>query len=360
MDAILRAAQALGGTVDLSSVPGAGSELRIVLPSIESMAELIVVRVGDERLGLPAARVRRLLSSKQRRSGDGTVADGGQRLNAEPLAPLLGWADWSGEAHHWVVVERDGGLAALGVDDIAERHEALLQPPPPPVDGIRAVAAVATLTTGQPICVLDLPSLWAGAPRVHTRQTLPMGETVKPLLQAGFAHASAALLRMLAPAGGRPGYAAEEALADAMAMEPAILAAFEVPNRPGLRIGLVGRTSVCARVATILAGPEVSCREGGVRDVWMELGNVLASAFLNGLAAATVRPLLPTVPMPQNGIARPLVEGWAGRDARMSMGFDLPEEPGAGLLVVTLDQAALDGLATNANASASRDGLFGL
>lgn len=62
MDVVAAAAEALGGSVDIASVPGAGTTVTVAVPVSLGVLSCLLARVGDERYALPVAGVAETLS----------------------------------------------------------------------------------------------------------------------------------------------------------------------------------------------------------------------------------------------------------------------------------------------------------
>jgi two-component system chemotaxis sensor kinase CheA len=163
MDAVLRAIEQLGGTVVLQSVPGRGSCVRFVLPTTVSVMNLLLVDIAGEIFGLPMSRV--LLATEASLPADGParqLAIGADRVPAYALGRLVGLPEALGAGMRpFIVVDGEGGKAAVGVDRILGQEEVVLRPLSPPLERIRGLSGTAILGSGRPIFVLDVPRLVA-------------------------------------------------------------------------------------------------------------------------------------------------------------------------------------------------------
>lgn len=160
MDAVLRTAEQLGGTVQLESRAGQGSVVRWVLPVAASVTNVLLVGLGDEIFGLPMSRV--LLAQAADATPTRTLKVGQDEIPAFALGRLLGLADGitTGE-RPFVVVDAEGHKAAVGVDALLGQEEVVLRPLVPPLERITGLGGTAILGSGRPIFVLDLPQLVA-------------------------------------------------------------------------------------------------------------------------------------------------------------------------------------------------------
>ncbi len=144
LGAISHAVEQLDGTVEVHSQPGVGTRFSITMPSATRPAELLLVQAGGLTLGLPT----RVLAHRAPNHVDG----------APPLLEL----PVSGSA---VVGLRDGGVR--GVDRIVGPVDALVTPPPFPINRLPRVTGATVGPDGTILFVVDpsLPSPHAGAPR---------------------------------------------------------------------------------------------------------------------------------------------------------------------------------------------------
>lgn len=167
MDAVKRAIEGVGGTLDISSVQGKGARFTLSLPLTVAVVNLLLVGVGDEVFGLPLARVTGVVEA----SGDSlSRTQSSQMLTyANALVPVYGLSDLleipsgpphaHGHARPWVVVESDTGRLALGVDTLLGQEEVVLKALQRPLDLVPGLAGVTILGSGRPIFILDVARL---------------------------------------------------------------------------------------------------------------------------------------------------------------------------------------------------------
>lgn len=165
LDAVLRAVEQLGGSVELASRRGKGSTIRMLLPATVSVMNVLLLALGDEIFGLPMSRVRFAMEADlSARGGEGyssrTLLLGGERVQAHPLGKLLGLPEELGAGPRpYVVVEAEGQRLAVGVDRVLGQEEVVLRPLGPPLERVRGLSGTAILGSGRPIFVLDVPRL---------------------------------------------------------------------------------------------------------------------------------------------------------------------------------------------------------
>ncbi len=165
MDAVRAGVAALGGRVALSSEPGRGTTLRILLPRSSTLAPVLTVEVAGERYGVPAEAVVEVLRVPRDRvlptgSGEAFVL----RDRTVPLLDLGGLLDAprrsdTSETLRVVVAVVDGAPLGLCVDAVGRRLEVLLRPPSGLLASVPGLLGTALLGDGGVLMVLDLPGL---------------------------------------------------------------------------------------------------------------------------------------------------------------------------------------------------------
>ena len=166
MDAVKRALEELGGTLEIHSQTGVGTRFTLQLPLTVSMVNLMLVAVGREIVGLPVAKV---LSALELPAGDilkngeaGFLPHSKGLLPVHPLSQLLGFPSGDAPATRpYLVMEGDQGRVALAVDRLLGQEEAVLKTLTRPLDLVPGLVGVTILGTGRPVFILDVPRLLA-------------------------------------------------------------------------------------------------------------------------------------------------------------------------------------------------------
>ena len=168
MDAVKRAVEAVGGTLEISSRRGQGTTFRLSLPLTVAMVNLLLVAVGDDVYGLPIAKVAGVVETSRAalsRSQDVPVLQfGASVVPARELAAVL---EVPGRPHDvtvpspFVVVDTDEGRVALAVDALLGQEEVVLKALARPLDQVRGLAGVTVLGSGRPVFILDVTRLEA-------------------------------------------------------------------------------------------------------------------------------------------------------------------------------------------------------
>ncbi len=166
MDAVKRAVERVGGTLELASEPGQGTAVTFRLPLTVAVLQLLLVRAAGEVVGLPITKV---LSAVEAETSPVDVASPGRTLRhgqvqlpVHSLAALLGFAESAGPAGRtFVVMEAEPGPVALAVDGLVGQEEVVLKALSRPLDQLPGLAGVTILGSGRPVFILDVPRLLA-------------------------------------------------------------------------------------------------------------------------------------------------------------------------------------------------------
>jgi two-component system chemotaxis sensor kinase CheA len=157
LDVVATAVNRLGGELFLDSDPRRGTTVRIEVPVARRGEQVLLLKVGQLRLGLPSAVVRRAL-----RVGAGDVVErdgrtiarvGGRLIAFVPLARLYGQP----ASDRLMLLEGavSGQELAVAVDDVLGEQEVLVRPLPRAAAADRLLEGLALLATGEPVGVLS-------------------------------------------------------------------------------------------------------------------------------------------------------------------------------------------------------------
>ncbi len=166
LDAVKRTVESVGGTIDIESAPGAGARVTFRLPLTVAVQPVLLVRVGEEVLGLPIAKVHGAaqvrMSSLDRSRGEPVLSYDGDIVPVHDLSRLLGFSAEDGRDERAVVVAEGGeGRIGLAVDALIGQQEAVLKPLGAPLEAIAGLSAVTVLGNGRPVFILDVQRLLA-------------------------------------------------------------------------------------------------------------------------------------------------------------------------------------------------------
>jgi two-component system chemotaxis sensor kinase CheA len=164
MDAVRSAVETLGGRVLVTSTRGAGSTIQLVLPQALVINNIMTVRVGDERFGVPIETVQETMRIAADRivpirEGEAFVVRN-RTLPLLRLADLLDLPRAPRRDDIRVLIAASGGeRIGIEVDGFAERFDVVLRPMQGLLSGMPGVLGTALLGDGQVLMVLDLAGL---------------------------------------------------------------------------------------------------------------------------------------------------------------------------------------------------------
>jgi len=166
MDAVKRAVETAGGSLEIESNLGHGTRIRLHLPLTVAVVNLLLVGVGDEILGLPIAKVLGVVEEKPSRLSfsqkNPLLPFGTGMVPVHPLARLLELdtqPESTDASRFFVVVDGDEGRVALEVDRLLGQEEVVLKALTRPLDQVPGLAGVTILGNGRPVFILDVTRL---------------------------------------------------------------------------------------------------------------------------------------------------------------------------------------------------------
>jgi two-component system, chemotaxis family, sensor kinase CheA len=172
MDVVKRKVEVLGGSVSVSSRVGRGTTISLRLPQSLALMRVLLVRLGDDVYGMPAADVEAVARFKvEDRSevmGTLTARHRDRPIALVALGPLLGL---NGGPRHdrppSVVVRHGNDKAALVVDGFVDEREVAVKPCGGEfLKGAPFIAGTAALEDGRIAVLLHVPDIMAEVRRV--------------------------------------------------------------------------------------------------------------------------------------------------------------------------------------------------
>ncbi len=164
LDAVKARVEAMGGTVELSSSPGEGTEVRLDLPLSVAILPVLLVQVGRHALALPTASIERTVEARSRDVR--STEEGLVLLTERGQVPVLGLGQvvrFRGERRFRrlpLVLTRTGrGVVALGVDRFLREEDLFIKPLRGPLRSLKGVAGYSILGDGRLVFLLDPPTL---------------------------------------------------------------------------------------------------------------------------------------------------------------------------------------------------------
>jgi two-component system chemotaxis sensor kinase CheA len=162
LDAVKRAVYGLGGTLDVTSTPGAGTRFLARVPSSIALQRALLCRIAGETYAVPVASVleaARIGEPNVRWLGNGEAVE--HRGSLVPLvdqARLLGVEPRGG---NYAVILQADGLAALRVEAVVGQQDFVFQPIDSTLRGSAPTTAGALLADGRVVLRLDPDALVA-------------------------------------------------------------------------------------------------------------------------------------------------------------------------------------------------------
>jgi two-component system chemotaxis sensor kinase CheA len=161
MDVVKTRVAELGGSLQVRSKLGHGSELELTVPLTLAILRVLMVRVAERMFALPLSNVEEVfeLVDEQDRLLDGRLV-ARHRGRALPLANLAGWTGAAMAPGRHVVVLRIGHLR-LGclVHAVLGREDVIVKPLGPLFEGVPGIAGATVTGDGRLALVVDLAGL---------------------------------------------------------------------------------------------------------------------------------------------------------------------------------------------------------
>src|SRR5579859_2249063 len=174
MDVVKTNIEKIGGTIDLKSVPGAGTTFTIKIPLTLAIVSALIVEAGHERFAIPQISVVELVRA-QKEAGRGHNEAAGsesviERINDTPvlrlrdrLLPLVNLNDLLalGESHNddsgaYIVVAQVGANSlGIIVDRVFDTEEIVVKPVAPILRHVTMFSGNTILGDGSVIMILD-------------------------------------------------------------------------------------------------------------------------------------------------------------------------------------------------------------
>ena len=175
MDVVKTNIEKIGGTVDIASVHGHGTTLKIKIPLTLAIIPALIVTTGCERFAIPQVSLVELvrLEGKAADSGIEMIQEAAVYRLRGSLLPIIylnrelklggNGGDRAAEAINIVVLQADGQQFGLVVDEINDTEEIVVKPLGKQLKGISCFAGATIMGDGKVALILDILGLAQGA-----------------------------------------------------------------------------------------------------------------------------------------------------------------------------------------------------
>lgn len=161
MDVVRRNIEDLRGTVDVESVEGQGTVIRIRLPLTLAIIDGFLMGVGGSAFVVPLEMVEECIEQQHetRRNGRNYINLRGEVLPCVRLREFLEIDGAAGKRENVVVVRYGGRKAGLVVDELMGEFQTVIKPLGRIFQRLRGVAGSTILGGGEVALILDVPAL---------------------------------------------------------------------------------------------------------------------------------------------------------------------------------------------------------
>ncbi|HXV35952.1 MAG TPA: chemotaxis protein CheA [Myxococcota bacterium] len=164
MDVVRENVMALGGAVDVESIPGQGTTISMTLPITLAIIQSLIVGVGSQRFAIPINAVHETLlidSREIQRSENREILNlRGEALLLRHLAREFALGDAAaGDKQFAVIVGLGEQRIGLLVDRLEGQQDTVIKPIQGPIKNVRGIAGATELGDRDAVLVVDIASL---------------------------------------------------------------------------------------------------------------------------------------------------------------------------------------------------------
>ena len=168
VDAVYTRVRALGGAMDIRSVPGQGTTMMLRLPLTLAIMRALLARVGDETYAIPLAHVSETIELAP--DIVRTIKGREVLLTRDEVLPLLRLRELVGlprvrarrvaiDLEHVVVIDLGDRRAGLVIDELTGQEEIVVKQYDAVRDGLPIFGGATLLSDGRPSLIVDVSSL---------------------------------------------------------------------------------------------------------------------------------------------------------------------------------------------------------
>ena len=192
MDVVANEVKQLGGSLQIASVTGHGTNFTVRLPFTLAITQALIVRTGEEVYALPlptvegVVRVARAELEKLLSQSEPTYQYGEESYRFRHLGMYLGGQAArlpDDESFVPIILVRAGDYsAALLIDEMIASQEIVVKSLGPQLSSVRGISGATILGDGRIVLILDINSLVrAGAPVVELKTAAPIATDERPI-----------------------------------------------------------------------------------------------------------------------------------------------------------------------------------
>jgi len=193
MDVVANEVKQLGGSLQISSVTGQGTNFTVRLPFTLAITQALIVRTGDEVYALPlptvegVVRIARAELETLLSQSEPSYEYGEETYRFRHLGMYLGGQSASlptDESFVSVILVRAGEFSsALLTDEMIASQEIVVKSVGPQLASIRGISGATILGDGRIVLILDISALVrTGAPVVELKDAAPTPTDTRPLV----------------------------------------------------------------------------------------------------------------------------------------------------------------------------------
>jgi two-component system, chemotaxis family, sensor kinase CheA len=185
LDAVMSHVESLSGELGVSSEPGRGTTVTMLLPLTLSLLRVLVVERGGQTFGLPLTSIDEAIAVSDRMSlgGRSAIEVRGRSIPLVDLADLLDTTAPELPAEpHAMVVAASGHRVAVLCDRIVEEQEVVVKSLGPLLDDLAGYLGAAMMHDGRIALVLDPAYVTKTRARKHTGITTEVEEQPPTIL----------------------------------------------------------------------------------------------------------------------------------------------------------------------------------
>jgi len=164
LDVVRRCIESLQGRIEVDSLAGRGSTIRLIVPVSLAMTRGLLVQASKQRFMLPLHSVEKILEAKDTYSvkGQSLITLDGKPYPLVPLAAVLGLPVGKDSALAVVIRIAEQRIVLL-VEDVLTEQELAVKPLSKLLKQVSNVTGAALLGDGQPVVVLNTADLLRSA-----------------------------------------------------------------------------------------------------------------------------------------------------------------------------------------------------